>query len=66
MGYAMMNQRTHGIHFRLRARAYIFDDGVKRVRVCVRTVVGLCVGERCLDAGGWTNRFPASFVALVH
>ena len=31
MGYAMMNQRTHGIHFRLRARAYIFDDGMKRV-----------------------------------
>eukprot|EP00698_Gefionella_okellyi_P004791 TRINITY_DN14435_c0_g1_i1.p1 TRINITY_DN14435_c0_g1~~TRINITY_DN14435_c0_g1_i1.p1 ORF type:complete len:704 (-),score=137.13 TRINITY_DN14435_c0_g1_i1:1064-3175(-) len=31
MGYAMVGQRTHGIHFRLRARAYIFDDGAKRV-----------------------------------
>jgi neutral ceramidase len=31
MGYAMVNQRTHGIHFRLRSRAFAFDDGVKRV-----------------------------------
>lgn len=27
----MVNQSTAGIHFRLRARAFVFSDGVKRV-----------------------------------
>eukprot|EP01087_Luapelamoeba_hula_P002224 TRINITY_DN1191_c0_g1_i1.p1 TRINITY_DN1191_c0_g1~~TRINITY_DN1191_c0_g1_i1.p1 ORF type:complete len:709 (+),score=67.90 TRINITY_DN1191_c0_g1_i1:16-2142(+) len=31
MGYAMVNQTTAGLHFRLRARAFIFDDGAQRV-----------------------------------
>lgn len=31
MGYAMPNQKTAGIHFRLRARAFIFDDSKTRI-----------------------------------
>ncbi|KAL6055923.1 Neutral ceramidase [Balamuthia mandrillaris] len=31
MGYAMPNQRTSGIHFRLRARAFVIVQGDKRV-----------------------------------
>jgi neutral ceramidase len=31
MGYAMSNQSTAGIHFRLRSRAFIISDGTKRV-----------------------------------
>ncbi|WP_221194843.1 neutral/alkaline non-lysosomal ceramidase N-terminal domain-containing protein [Hoyosella altamirensis] len=31
MGYSMPQQRTGGIHLRLRARAFIVDDGTKRV-----------------------------------
>lgn len=31
MGYAMPEQWTQGIHLRLRARAYVFDDGVRRI-----------------------------------
>jgi len=31
MGYAMFDQTTAGIHLRLRARAFIISDGIKRI-----------------------------------
>lgn len=31
MGYAQMQQRGHGLHLRQFSRAFIVDDGTKRV-----------------------------------
>src|SRR5690349_3392478 len=35
LGYAKAEQRTSGIHLRLRARAFVFDDGQRRVLLVV-------------------------------
>ncbi|HKY56973.1 MAG TPA: neutral/alkaline non-lysosomal ceramidase N-terminal domain-containing protein, partial [Aeromicrobium sp.] len=35
LGYAKAEQRTAGIHLRLRARAFVFDDDERRVLVVV-------------------------------
>lgn len=31
MGYAQVSQKGHGLHLRQYARAFIVDDGIKRV-----------------------------------
>lgn len=44
MGYAMLGQRTHGLHLRLRARIFIIEDKKTKNRVVyVNNDLGMCM-----------------------
>ena len=44
MGYAMLNQRTHGIHLRLRSRVFIVEHKESKKKVVyVNNDIGMCM-----------------------
>ena len=43
MGYAMLNQKTNGIHIRLRSRAYIMQENVDNGKRVVFVSVDICM-----------------------